>query len=237
LAEWGVPDIETPELVLEIKSLDDRVDKAKMPKPEHNIQTLAQIGMIRRATEHKPLWGAVIYTDTSDYFDMQMFPVKYDEDAFQGVLKRANRALTVADPNQLPPEGKMDGGRECRTCEFAKQCLGFLPWLAKGDTAIKDKKLEKAIKVLGGQILDKEAEIENHKKALAHAEMHMYEALSKAKTRFAKIGGLTVVAKETKPQNRYDAKAMAARLKELGDDPEKYKSPTKPGASLVVERQ
>lgn len=235
LAEWGVPDIATDAAVLEFKSLDDRFDKRKLPKFEHRAQLIAQMGMIRRGTEHKPLWGAVMYVDASDYFDAPWFPVEYTDDAFKGLLSRAKAMIGAKHPNLLPPEGKLDGGRECRTCEFAQQCLGFLPWLAKGDAAVKDKKLAKAIKVLGGQIIDKEAEIDAARKSLAVTEMRMYEALSKAKTRFVKLDGVTVVTKTTKPQNRYDTKAMAARLKELGDDPEKYKAPTKPGASLTVE--
>ena len=143
--------------------------------------------------------------------------------------------LTAKHPNQLPPEGKMAGGRECRTCEFAQQCLGFLPWVQKTETKIKSSQAKAKLKDLSWSLTQAEKAIEAARQAKASAEMHLYAELAKNKTNFASFGGLTIVAKKTKEQRRYNAKRMAERLVKLGDDPEKYREPTKPGASLTVE--
>lgn len=235
LAEWGIKDIGAPAAVLEFKSLDDRFDKRKLPKPEHYIQTMAQLGMIRLATKHKPQYGAVIYTDASDYFDMSVHPVKFEPEEFQGVLRRAKTMLSGKDPNQFPPEGKMAGGRECRTCKYAQQCLGFLPWLQKGESKIKDPAAVKQITRLAKLKVGLEDGIETQKKALANTEAELFAALAKHKTRYAPLKGLTVRAKETMSQNRYDQAAMRARLEALGEDVSKFIKPTKPGASIEVE--
>lgn len=235
LAEWGVPDIGSQEAVLEFKSLDDRFDKHKLPKFEHRIQTIAQLGMIRVATKYKPKWGAVLYTDASDYFDMSVHPIEYTDAAFQAVLKRAHATISCKDPNQLPPEGKMAGGRECRTCKYAQQCLGFLPWVQKGESKIKDPKAVKELTALAKQKSAAEQATEDAKRAVAEADAKLYALLAKHKTRYAPLKGLTIRAKETASQVRMDQAAMKARLIELKQDMRQFEKPTKPGSSLEVE--
>lgn len=235
LEPYGVPDIESDEAVFEFKSLDPRFDAGKLPKPEHIPQTITQLGMIRRATKHKPLWGAVIYVNASDYFDVNVIPVKYSEEAFAGCAQRATKMLKAKDPNQLPPEGKIAGGVECRTCEFAQRCYGFLPWLPKGEKKLSPK-AEVEIAALARKIVHAEAEAERWKREKAEREVDLYLALSSSKTRFAKLpSGGTVLWKTTKPQNRLDTKALSEAAKAAGLDIAKFMKPTKEGTSLSLE--
>lgn len=233
LAEWGVKDMGADNCVLEFKSLDDRFDKDKLPKFEHVAQTIAQVGMIRRGTKHKPKWGAVVYVDASDYFDAPWHPIEYTDEKFNALLSRARRALTVKDPNQLPPEGKMSGGRECRTCKYAQQCLGFAPWIQKGAKKL-DASSAKTLAKLGKEYKALETTVARTKETLANKEAEVYAALAKAKTNFAQTGKLTIIAKQTKSQNRINQAALVAAAKAKGIDVDKFREPTKPGASLEI---
>src|SRR5262249_10834207 len=143
LKPYGVPDIgKSKQLVVEMKSLDPRYGRHKLPKAPHVPQTITQLGMIRKATKFRPEWGVVIYVDASDYFNFSVHPVQWDERAFQSLVKRASKILSVSDPAQLAPEGKIAGGSECSECPFVKQCLGFVPWIAGDDPrALKPKQV------------------------------------------------------------------------------------------------
>lgn len=233
LAPYGVSDIESDEAVFEFKSLDPRFDAGKLPKPEHVPQTITQLGMIRRATKHKPLWGAVIYVNASDYFDVNVFPVKYSEEAFAGCAQRATKMLKAKDPNQLPPEGKITGGAECRTCEFAQRCYGFLPWLQK-DARQPSPKAAATIAKLSKQARELEAQEQAAKRKRAEVEADLYLELANNKTNFVKLPGLTVFAKKTAPQMRVDQAALVAAASKAGLDVEQFKKPTKPGSSLEI---
>lgn len=236
LKPYGVPDIgKSKQLVIEMKSLDPRYGKHKLPKSPHVPQTLTQTGMIRSATKHRPEWGIVGYIDASDYFDIKAFPVAWDEKAFKGLVVRANRILTVKDWNQLPPEGKIAGGSECAECPFARQCLGFLPWLAGDDPRAPKPADVKAIESAAEKVHKAEQELEKWQQAKRVAEANLYGVLNAKKRRFVMGKKFTVSAKETASQNRDDVSKMKAWIKAKGGDPDGFKKQTKPGASLTVE--
>ena len=238
LARYGVPDIgPRKELVLELKSLDPRVGQHKLPKPAHVPQTITQMGMIRRSKElkHAPEWGAVVYVDASDWFKVQVFPVKWEEKKFDALVKRANKLLSVSDPNQIAPEGKIAGGNECTECPWARQCLGFMPWLADEDPRqLKSKDIAEIEKVALRLHQAKEA-VEKAKQVERDREADLYGVMATKKRRFVMGKSFTVSAKETSGQNRYDIAALVAALKKKGGDPEKCRKMTKPGASMTVE--
>ncbi len=234
LADYGVKDIGTTATVLEFKSLDDRFDKTNLPKFEHVAQTITQLGMIRRALKHKPKWGSVWYVDTSDWWNIDVKPVEYSEDSFRSLLVRANRALTVKDPNQLQPEGKMAGGKECRTCEFASRCFGFLPWLQKDAKKVSPKLVAEIVKL---RKLIQKAEVDKAKAEDRRVsfEAEMFATLARAKTNFVKLpGGGSVIAKRTASQMRINQKKLVEAAIKKGIDVEALREPTKPGATLEI---
>jgi len=237
LAPWGVPDIgPSQRVVFEMKSLDSRYGRHKLPKKPHVPQTLQQLGMIRRALpEHQPDWGAVVYCDASDYLRWDVFPVAYDEMKFRGLATRANRIMTAKDWNQFPPEGKIAGGSECADCPRARLCLGYLPWMPGEDERAIDPKQVTKIEKLAAKKHRAEMAVEKSKQRERDAEAALMTEMNKAGTRFVKGAVYTTVAKTTKSQDRYDVQKLKARVEQLGGKHDDCKSPTKPGVSLTVE--
>lgn len=236
LKPYGVSDIGKGGLfVPEFKSLDPRYSRDKLPKSPHVPQVLTQLGMIRKATKHRPEWGAVAYVDASDYFNVKWFPVKWDERAFKSLVTRARSILAATDMNQMPPEGKVAGGSECNECPFAKRCLGFLPWVADDDPRALKAAAVKKVELAAHRVYQAKRAAENLQQAVRDAEAELYTVLNGVKRRFVLGNKFTVSAKATASQNRDDVQAMRAWIKKQGGNPDAFKKLTKPGASLSVE--
>lgn len=236
LARYGVKDIgKSKSLLTELKSLDDRVSVDSLPKGPHVPQVLTQIGMIRHATKHRPEWGVIAYVDASDYFKFSLHPVQWDEKKFKALVVRAKNLLACTSWDQVKPEGKINGGKECTLCPLVKQCLGFVPWLAGDDPrAPKPKQVAEVEKVA--------ARLHQAKQAAAAAqqvvrdrEADVYGVLNAVGRKFVAGKAFTVTARATASQERDDAAAMKAWIKKKGGDPEAFKKSTKPGTSITVE--
>lgn len=239
LAPHGVADLgEGCCVVTEFKSISPRFKVEKLPKMQHVYQCKLQLGMVRHATEHRPEYGIVVYVNSDQYDDIRVFAVKHDENDFRALVGRAKRIMAIRDPNQAAPEGKVAGGDDCRVCPYAKQCLGFLPWLQPFEVTPSDKGALKRIKTLAAKKAAAERAIAKAKKIDGEAEEALYAALAEAKTRYVKHGKVLVQAKETPSQRRTDANRLRELAKSLGATDEQIeacKVPTKPGASLTVE--
>lgn len=236
LAPWGVKDIgKSRELVPEMKSIDPRVGSEKLPKAEHVVQVIQQIGMLRAAKLSKAEWGALFYVDASDYFKVHVFPVKWDEKKFKSLVQRGSKLLACTDPNQWAPEGKINGGRDCGTCEYAKSCLGFIPWMPGDDPRqLKPKQIadvEKASEKV--HVAQQKIEAAQQEERLAKAGL--MGVLSQHRRNFVMGTRFVASAKPTASQMRDDVSAMKAWIKKKGGNPEGFKKPTKPGESIKVE--
>jgi len=236
LKPYGVPDIgKSKQLVVELKSLDPRVGAHKLPKSPHVPQVITQMGMIRKATKYRPEWGIIAYTDASNYFDLKVYPIAFDERAFKSLVVRAQSILNAKDWDQMPPEGKIAGGSECNECPFQRRCLGFLSWIPGEDPRAPKPADVKKVETVAERVHKAKAAAEKASQAVRDTEAELYTVLNGVKRRFVMGKKYTVSAKATASQNRYDAKKLVAELIKRGGDPEKCRSLTKPGASISVE--
>jgi hypothetical protein len=121
LAEFGVPDIESDSLLLEAKTVDPRV-KLDGPKPEHRYQVIVQLGLVRETTSFAPTYAVISYADASFWSEISEFAVKFDPNVYETAKRRAAKAMTARQASELPPEGFISGGGECRYCPFAQAC-------------------------------------------------------------------------------------------------------------------
>jgi hypothetical protein len=120
---YGVDDIESTRITLEIKSIDPRVN-LKEEKQIHRGQTITQLGMIREETENeedKPVYGVILYIDASFLNDIDVFIVKYDPNVWKAAQVRAKSIWKSNDPRDFAPEGKLDGA--CDNCMFKRECM------------------------------------------------------------------------------------------------------------------
>ena len=121
LAELGVPDIESDCVLLEAKTVDPRV-KLDRPKPEHRYQVIVQLGLARETTQFAPEYAVISYADASFWSEITEFAVKFDPDVYETAKRRTAKVMTAHQVSELPPEGWIAGGHECRYCPFAKTC-------------------------------------------------------------------------------------------------------------------
>lgn len=123
LAHLGIADIGSGELLVECKSIDPRVNLLR-PKPEHVYQVQVSTGVLRATTDHQPEMALLTYVNASFLNDVTEFAVRFDPVTYRAAGDRARRILGARVPADLPPEGKMAGGDECRYCAWAEQCIG-----------------------------------------------------------------------------------------------------------------
>ena len=105
------------------KSFDPRLHH--LPKDEH----IVQVRLTAKIAQDQGLismngGGVLTYINASDYGDIREFPVSaYDDQEFKSLVDRAHKILS-SEPNSLPREGWISGGKECADCPFRTACLG-----------------------------------------------------------------------------------------------------------------
>jgi hypothetical protein len=119
LAKYGIKDIESDCVGLEIKSIDPRVtlDEAKSV---HFGQTIAQMALIRENTDFKPMYTVLLYVDASFLDDMTIFIVKFDPQIYKSGQIRAEKIFNADTLAELQPEGKL--GNDCNFCAWRYAC-------------------------------------------------------------------------------------------------------------------
>jgi len=146
LAYLGVPDIGGQELLVECKSIDPRIT-LRHAKPEHVFQVQVAMGVLRATTEHRPRYALISYGNASFYNDISEFAVRFEPTVYKAAGERARQIFSAEQPSDLPPEGKMSGGAECKYCAWAEQCVAATvasipsdPGPILGDNAVSELK-------------------------------------------------------------------------------------------------
>lgn len=127
LTHLGIPDIGEgaaagPCVAVEAKSIDPRVDLKGSEKPEHSFQTQVQMGLLRHATPWRPEVALISYVDASFLDDITEFAVRFDERIYSAAKARARQIMTAPTALDLPAEGKLAGGDECKYCSWSSRC-------------------------------------------------------------------------------------------------------------------
>ncbi|MEQ8308094.1 MAG: hypothetical protein RIA09_16285 [Hoeflea sp.] len=119
LSLYGVDDIESDCFMVEIKSIDPRSNITE-EKEIHHGQVQQQLGIIRRMTEHKPVYAVIIYVNASFFDEISIFVIKYDPDYWRSARIRAKTLVNAEDAKDLRAEGiLMDA---CTYCKWTNAC-------------------------------------------------------------------------------------------------------------------
>lgn len=118
LMDFGIPNIQSDCIALEIKSRDPRT-VSRNPKSDHIIQNQLQQVLFNKTTDHSPRFGLLVYINASDYSDIDSHVIPYSTTIETAMRKRATEILS-SDPMDLMPEGKMDG--TCKWCNYKQRC-------------------------------------------------------------------------------------------------------------------
>ncbi len=234
---------------LELKSIDPRVDKGSLPQQKHVDQLNQATGLTRRSifevvdpetgeveeTTYKPKYGILWYADASNYRDSIGFVVIYNDKGFKSQLKRIDYMMDTPWEKVLPEGSMVKNKKPCTTCEFAMQCLGFVPWVPKTERSLKDKELLKLDEMVTHLEGLKEAKDEVSAE-ITQAEADIKVFLSSKKTSFAQAVDFKASWTTRSGQSRFQGSLARKYLENKGVDIEPFMQTTKPSEVLKVER-
>jgi len=206
------------------KSFDPRLHN--LPKDEH----VMQVRLTAKIAQQKGLisdngGGLLNYVNASDYGDIREFPVAlYSDEELQSLIKRAHNILS-SEPNALPREGWISGGKECSTCPFKTACIGEkieerneLPPMAL-----------KRVEELHAVAMTSKQNAETAEESERKAKDEILQILRKHRTRGVK--GLTYIQRGMSG-GRLDTDALEAD----GIDLSLYRSDGTPWESVIIQK-
>jgi hypothetical protein len=233
LAHLGVPDIgEDGSFVVECKTADPRSSLEKA-KSENVFQAQVQLGLIREQTERRPVYALISYTDASFWNEIREFVVTFDEQIFTNAKARARRIMTALSAEELPPEGWIAGGRECRWCPFTKACgrqRGDVP----ARQAEPDPQFVAEIVDLARAIKAQEAISEAADARLRELQHELKERLRAKRISRVAGHGIAVTWSPVKGRPSWDAKGIREAAAAAGVDLRKYETVGEPTDRLVI---
>lgn len=111
----------------DIKSIDPRANKTKLPKPEHVKQVIQNCDLAQEYWQDVTVrHGILSYVDASNFELVDEFFIDFQDavvnEIADSLYDRAKWIMETDDPYELPPEGVYVG--ECKTCNFAPICNG-----------------------------------------------------------------------------------------------------------------
>jgi len=119
---YGIEDIESDCITVEVKSIDPRVSLTE-EKAIHRGQVNVQMGLIREQTDFQPRYAVILYIDASFLDNITPFVVRFDEKTYAAAKVRSRKVFAATKPEDLAAEGKITGG--CKFCPYQKRCNGI----------------------------------------------------------------------------------------------------------------
>lgn len=234
LEDLGVPSIEEPDLLIECKTIDPRVNLIE-PKPEHSFQAQVQIGMVRELTPHKPRYALLTYTNASFWDDIIEFPIRFDPKIFAVAQSRATQIMTAQSASDLRPEGWIAGGRECDYCPFNKPCGRERASVPDESASSLDPQFIAEISDLARSMREAGAEKEAAEIRYRELQHEIKERLRAKQARRIKHNDISVVWSSVKGRPSFDNKGIREAAAAAGVDISRFSTVGEPSDRLVVQ--
>lgn len=214
---------------LDCKSIDPRVDLHK-EKSEHSFQVQTQMGLIRSFTGYNPEISIISYVNASFFDDVKEYVVRFSPRIYAAAQARAEEIMTARDPLELPPEGRLSGGRECAYCAWQSHCSDVtVAGVPTEESRLTDETIAKLKDMRDAErdlAASKDAATEEHARAVEGIK----EFLRGANTRRYKGADWSISWSQMTTRATLD---MAA-VKEAGLDLSPFYKPGKQAERLVV---
>jgi CRISPR/Cas system-associated exonuclease Cas4 (RecB family) len=241
LEHEGISTILSHELVVEMKSFDPRILSESLPKQQHVDQLIMQMGLIRKEGTYAPAFGIIVYVNASFLDDVRVFPVAYNHDTFTNQIRRALYIMNAKEADQVRPEGKVAGEKECQHCPFAQRCIGYAKRVGKrtADIEAVPKEDAKVIKHYVEAINDFTDRAKHLEQTAEEYKAGLKEALSAHKLRaldgHLKDGtAFEIRWSTTTPRGTWKSDKLEEFLKAHGQDPEDFRNVGKIGERLSI---
>jgi hypothetical protein len=219
LVHHGIADVEADCILIECKSADPRL-KLLEAKPEHVFQAQVQLGLTREVTPYKPVYAVISYVDASFVSIVTEFVVKFDAAAYAAARNRARQVWAADSPADLPPEGRLEGGKECKYCKFAGAC----GQIEADAVPVDDHRNELPTAIVGklaALVMQERAwrrEKKDAERNLALTQDAIKQELRAAGTRAAQGRGWSISYSRTRGRRQLDKAALVAAAIEAGID-------------------
>jgi hypothetical protein len=234
LASLGITDIGSDHsLLVECKTADPRAAFDAV-KPEHAFQAQCQLGLVRELTKHRPDYALISYSDASFWNEGREFAVKFNEAVFINAKARARRIMTATAAEELPPEGWIAGGRECRYCPFTRAC-GRQRHAVPGQTDSKpDPQFIAEIADLARAAKQQESESDAANTKLRQLQHEIRERLRSHGLRRIEGDGVAVTWGSVKGRQSFDMKGIRQAAAAAGIDLTRFETVGDPTDRLVI---
>jgi hypothetical protein len=238
LASFGVSDIGADRcVVLEAKTIDPRV-QIDEPKPEHVLQAITQLGLIREMTRHQPDYALISYTDASFWSETYEFIIGFDENVYAAVKARAAAIMTATSPAELKPEGWIAGGAECKYCAFTKACgreRSCVPAHEPDQTSQPDAQFAAEIADLAREAKRFQVEADGLNIKFRDAQNGIKKRLQDKGFRRISFDGISVTWAPVRGRPSYDMSAIREAAAAAGVDLTKFETTGQPSDRLVIQ--
>jgi hypothetical protein len=118
--------------ILEIKSIDPRTNKNRLPKEDHVKQVMQNLDLVSEIMDATPIGGDILYIDASNYKDVRPFHVPWDEQLAEALAARAQWIMEADTPKDLPDEGMYWAG-VCKQCAHTRPCGDIIREMTNGE--------------------------------------------------------------------------------------------------------
>jgi len=236
LAPLGVPDMDADCFLAECKTIDPRA-KLDGPKPEHRYQAIVQLGIVREIGNFAPTHCLISYVDASFWNDAVEYVVKFDPAIFEQAKKRGTKVMTATKPSELPPEGWIAGGAECRYCPFTTAC-GIERHAVPGHTSAPvDPQFVSEIRDLAREAKQHQGEADASTAKLREIQHEIRERLRAKSLRRVEGDDFAVVWSPVKGRNSCDGKQLKAAAVAFGIDITQFETTGQPTDRLDIRVQ
>lgn len=206
---------------VDVKSFDPR--KTEIVQPKHLLQVQVQIGLWNEVGRRRIKDGLLLYVNASDFQDVREHRVERNPDLYAAMHERARTIMSAASHQDLAPEGRIAGGKECSLCPFQTACLGA-PIEDKGHLSDEDRA---AIETARHEIKRTDADIAERERISAAAKERIRNVLRAADVRRAP--GLARIARNSRSSVDHEA------MKRDGIDVDRYRKPGRESETVTLE--
>jgi hypothetical protein len=223
-----------PQFLIECKSLDPRVNKDQLPKPENVYQVQVQMGILHAKSKYRPMYAILVYVNASFMDEITEFQIGYDPDIYTRAQVRAMKIMTASSHHELQPEGWIAGAKECEYCPFTDAC-------GRARKEVPTEVIAPADKQFIAELSDMAREYKSLEGTIAAFEEDRRRIQNDIKERLREKGqskiigdGISISWSAVKGRELYDMTTIREVLANYGSDIDEFKREGTPGDRLTV---
>jgi len=189
-------------IVLEIKTIDPRTNRANLPRAGHVAQIQIGMELLRKVRGLDIESGLIVYMDASNFNQLDVYVVERNPEILTPMSVRALQVLRTRNVDRLDREGRSSG--ECKTCHYAARCGIDLTETKASTRSNRGSQLD-AIVQRYVEIKEAQDQLSDEKDKIAE---EIKEELRKRNTASTIVGDIEIELASVAGRSSLDQKAM-----------------------------